>query len=151
MFLIFKVHSQWRIISVFGIPISNQQTNYFQSNFCGCKAIIHEMHNVYLKTPNTIEEWLLISEKFSQRSNFPNMTGAVDGKHVILQQPCNSKSHHRNYKGTDSIIRMAVVGPEYQFLFADVGMNRRNSDRRNWFEESIRKKYFESSEIKTFT
>ena len=87
------------------------------------KAIIHQMQDAYLETPNTLEEWLLISEKFSQRWKFPNMIGAVDGKHVILQQPCNSGSHYRNYKGTDSIILMAVVGPEYQFLFADVGMN----------------------------
>ena len=29
------------------------------------KAIIHEMQDVYLETPNKVEEWLLISEKFS--------------------------------------------------------------------------------------
>ena len=87
------------------------------------RATIHEMQDAYLKTPNTVQEWLVISEKCSQRWNIPNMIGAVDGKHVILQQPCNSGSHYRNYKGTDSIILMAVVGPEYQFLFADVGMN----------------------------
>ena len=28
------------------------------------KAIIHEMQDVYLETPNKVEEWLLISEKF---------------------------------------------------------------------------------------
>ena len=83
--------------------------------------------------------------------NFPNMTGANDGKHVILQPPRNSMSHYIKYKGTDSIIRMAVAGPEYQFLFAEAGMNRRNSDRGNWLEESIRKKYFNFSKIKTFT
>ena len=27
------------------------------------KAIIHEMQDSHLKTPNTVEEWLLISEK----------------------------------------------------------------------------------------
>ena len=90
------------------------------------------MEDTYLKTLNTVEEWLLISEKFSQGWNFPNMIGAVDGKHVILQQWCNSGSHYRNYKGTDSIILMTVVGPEYQFLFADVGMNGRNSNGGNW-------------------
>ena len=35
------------------------------------KAIIPEMQDAYLKTPNTVEEWSLISEKFSQRWNFP--------------------------------------------------------------------------------
>ena len=42
------------------------------------KAIIPEMQDAYLKTPNTVEEWSLISEKFSQRWNFPNMIGAVE-------------------------------------------------------------------------
>ena len=96
------------------------------------------MQDAYLKTRNTVEERLLISEKLSQHWNFPNMIGAVDGKHVILQQPCNSGSHYRNYKGTDSIILMAV-GPEYQFLFADVGMNGRNSDGGNWLQSPMRK------------
>ena len=58
------------------------------------KAIIHEMQDAYFKTLKTVEEWLLISEKFSQRRNFPNMIGAVDGNHAILQQPCNSGSHY---------------------------------------------------------
>ena len=34
---------------------------------------------------------------------------------------------------------MAVVGPEYQFLFADVGMNGRNSDGGNWLQSPMRK------------
>ena len=86
------------------------------------KAIIDVFKHQYLKTPDTVDEWLEISDKFFQRWNFPNMIGAVDGKHIVLEQPFNSGSHYRNYKGTDSIILMAVVGPEYQFLFADAGM-----------------------------
>ena len=34
---------------------------------------------------------------------------------------------------------MAVVGIEYQFLFADVGMNGRNSDGGNWLQSPMRK------------
>ena len=41
----------------------------------------------------------------------PNTVSAVDGKHIVLEQPKNSGSHHQNYKGTDSIILMAVVDP----------------------------------------
>ena len=29
---------------------------------------------------------------------------------------------------------MGMIGPEYEFLFADVGMNSRISDGGNWFQ-----------------
>ena len=103
------------------------------------KAIIDELQHQYLKTPNTVDEWLIISEKFYQRWNFPNMIGAVDGKQIVLEQPNKSGSHYRNYKGTDSILLMAVVGPEYQFLFAHVGMDGRNSDDGNWSQSPMKK------------
>ena len=34
---------------------------------------------------------------------------------------------------------MAVVGPEYQFLYAEVCMNGRNSDRGAWAQRLLRK------------
>ena len=40
-----------------------------------------------------------------------------------MKQQNNLGSHYRNYKGTDRIIPMAVVGPEYQFLYTDIGLN----------------------------
>ena len=89
------------------------------------EAIIEEMQGEYLKTPNTASKWLEISEKFSQRWNFPNTIGAIDGKYIVLEQPSNSGSHYRNYKGSDSIILLAVVDPEYEFLYPEVGMNGR--------------------------
>ena len=91
------------------------------------EAIIEEMQEEYLKTPKTASKWLEISEKFSQRWNFLNTIGAINGKHIVLEQPCNSGSHYRNYKGSDCIIFLAVVGPEYEFLYAEVGMNGMNS------------------------
>ena len=69
------------------------------------------MQDESLKTPNSVSKWLEISEKFLHRWNFPNTVSAVDGKHIVLEQPKNSGSHHHNYKGTDSIILMAVVDP----------------------------------------
>ena len=65
----------------------------------------------------------------------------------MLQQPKSSGSHYRNYKGTDSIILLAMVGTEYEFLFDDVGMNGRNSDLgklvSEQFEEWFREKHIE--------
>ena len=72
----------------------------------------------YLKTPNKLEtKWLQISRKFEQIWNFPNGIGAIDGKHIVMKQPDDSGSHYRNYKGTDSIVLMSMVGSEYEFLY----------------------------------
>jgi len=86
----------------------------------------------YLRTPKDKQRWIEISKKFEERWNFPNGLGAIDGKHIVIEQPSNSGSHYRNYKGTDSIILLAMVGPEYEFLYADVGINGRNSDGGIW-------------------
>ena len=111
-------------------------------------AIIKILGEMSLKTPNTIgEQWVKISQKFKERWNFPNGLGGIDGKHIVLQQPKSSGSHYRNYKGTDSIILLAMVGTEYEFLFDDVGMNGRNSDLgklvSEQFEEWFREKHIE--------
>ena len=91
-------------------------------------AIIKILGETYLRTPSTTDEWVKISQKFKERWNFPNGLGGVDGQHIVLQQPESSGSHYRNYKRTDSITLLAMVEPEYEFLFVDVWMNGRNSD-----------------------
>jgi hypothetical protein len=55
--------------------------------------------------------------------NHPNCIGAVDGKHIVMNQPSQSGSHFHNYKGTFSIVLMAVADAEYKFIFVDVGTN----------------------------
>jgi hypothetical protein len=37
---------------------------------------------MYLKTPATEEDWINISDGFSNIWNFPNCIGALDGKHI---------------------------------------------------------------------
>ena len=102
------------------------------------KAIVKELSSDYLSTPTTTAKWLEISQKFLLRWNFPNGIGAIDGKHIVIEQPSNSGSHYRNYKGTDSVILMGMIGPEYEFLYADVGINGRNSDGGIWANCSLK-------------
>ena len=97
-----------------------------------CSAIIEVLGPDHLNTPRSKEKWLEISKNFEERWNFPNGLGAVDGKHIVMEQPTNSGSHYRNNKGTDSIILLAMIGPEYEFLYVDVGINGRNSDDGIW-------------------
>ncbi|XP_005181879.3 uncharacterized protein LOC101887897 [Musca domestica] len=93
-----------------------------------CDAIYKALKGAYIKIPSTQEEWNVVAFKFNKLWNFPNCIGAVDGKHVQIIAPPNSGSTFYNYKGTHSIVLMAVVDAEYNFLYVDVGCNGRVSD-----------------------
>ncbi|XP_049457690.1 uncharacterized protein LOC125904380 [Epinephelus fuscoguttatus] len=81
----------------------------------------------FMSVPTT-EEWRSIAGRFEEWWNFPLCCGAVDGKHVVLKAPANSGSQFFNYKGTYSIVLLAVVDAEYQFRVIDVGGYGRSSD-----------------------
>ena len=68
----------------------------------------------------------------SKKWQYPNCIGAIDGKHVVMQPPPNAGSYFYNYKQTHSVVLMAVAGPDYQCLYADVGTNGRISDGGVW-------------------
>lgn len=46
--------------------------------------------------------------------------------------PPSSGSHYYNYKHTYSIVLMAVAGPNYEVVYADIGTNGRVSDGGVW-------------------
>ena len=56
------------------------------------------------------------------------MLRAVDGKHVTIQNPHNSGSTFFNYKGTFSLVLMAVASADYRFVVADIGSYGSNPD-----------------------
>ncbi|XP_068226050.1 uncharacterized protein [Palaemon carinicauda] len=80
------------------------------------------------EVPNSNEEWNKVANEFQEKWQFPNCMGAIDGKHVVLKQPQNSGSLYFNYKGTNSIVLMALVDANYKFLYIDVGCNGCISD-----------------------
>lgn len=93
-----------------------------------CQAIYQVLSKDYLKCPSTEEEWLTIARQFEERWNLPNCIGAGDGKHIRVRCPSNTGSDFYNYKSFFSIVLLAFVGPQYQFLYIDVGCQGSASD-----------------------
>ncbi|XP_074026329.1 uncharacterized protein [Leptinotarsa decemlineata] len=78
--------------------------------------------------PSTSEDWQVIARNFESRWNFPNCGGSIDGKHIRIVQPAKSGSYFYNYKGYNSIVLMAIVNADYEFIYVSVGCNGRVSD-----------------------
>lgn len=78
--------------------------------------------------PNSEQGWLEVAQQYEESWNFPHCIGAMDGKHIHLQAPINSGSNFFNYKSTFSIVLLALVDADYNFLYADVGCQGRISD-----------------------
>ncbi|KAK0411921.1 hypothetical protein QR680_005918 [Steinernema hermaphroditum] len=85
-----------------------------------CRAVTKCLYG-NVKLPGTPEEWLEISRMFEEKWNFPMVLGAIDGKHVKLKKPPLSGSCFYNYKGSFSIVLMAVCDARYRFIFYSVG------------------------------
>lgn len=93
-----------------------------------CEAIYQALKGDYFKCPHDPDAWKEVANGFWTRWQFPNTIGAMDGKHIVMQQPKNTGSKFFNYKGTFSIVLLALVDSEYRFLYIDIGKQGRISD-----------------------
>ncbi|XP_046863316.1 uncharacterized protein LOC124457069 [Xenia sp. Carnegie-2017] len=91
----------------------------------------------YIKVPTIEEDWRKVEQAFSERWNFPNCVGALNGKHILLKAPNNSGSFYFNYKNNFSIVLLALVDADYKFLYIDIGKNGRVSDGGVFRESSL--------------
>lgn len=93
-----------------------------------CEAIYVTLKDTYLLFPNTEEGWLKISNDNYKSWQFPNTIGCIDGKHIAIFNPPDSGSLFYNYKKFYSVVLLALVKHNYQFLYVNVGCQGRLSD-----------------------
>ncbi|KAK4886556.1 hypothetical protein RN001_002827 [Aquatica leii] len=93
-----------------------------------CEAICKALSGRYMKFPTSEQEWYAVANHFQERWDFPHCLGAVDGKHIRITCSPQSGSYFYNYKGFFSIVLLAIVSANYEFLMVNVGTNGRVSD-----------------------
>ena len=93
-----------------------------------CDSIYLSLKDEHLVVPSTADEWRELSDLIYQYWQFPNCIGAMDGKHLAMFCPDNSGSTFFNYKNFHSIVLLALVKHNYQFIYFDVGCQGRISD-----------------------
>lgn len=75
---------------------------------------------VMFQLPRKLHDWLKTEKEFRETHCL--------GKHVLIQTPVHSGSEFINYHGTFSIILLALVDGNYNFIIMDCGCQGRISD-----------------------
>ncbi|CAH1989553.1 unnamed protein product [Acanthoscelides obtectus] len=91
--------------------------------------------------PTTPESWLDVAKQFEKTWNFPHCLGALDGKHVVIQGPCNTRSEFFNYKSTFSVVLFALVDANYNFLYKRPTLDRMFASTSQRNDDGFRASY----------
>ena len=63
-----------------------------------CKAL-SAVRQQFIKMPETLAEYHAVSLGFSRKTGFPGVIGAVDGTHIPIHGPVESRASYINRKG----------------------------------------------------
>ncbi|RVE51721.1 hypothetical protein evm_003693 [Chilo suppressalis] len=110
-----------------------------------CDAIWDCLMPIYM-AEKTSDDFKNISEEFYHRTNFPNLIGAVDSKHIEITKPDESGSLYYNYKNYFSLVLMAICDANYCFTCIEVGAYGGSSDS-NVFKNTLFHRRLESGQI----
>jgi hypothetical protein len=60
--------------------------------------------------------WLEVSTRYFERTNFPNFTGSLNGKHCRIKCPSKAGSLFYNYKQCNSLVLFAIANADYTLI-----------------------------------
>ncbi|KAK3929536.1 Putative nuclease [Frankliniella fusca] len=99
-----------------------------------CEALWDELREEVFP-PMTEESMARTMDGFWERWDFPNMIGALDGKHVNMQnQPNAREGEWLNYKGDFSMVLLGMCDANYKFVYVSIGGRGRRNDAGLWKE-----------------
>ena len=78
--------------------------------------------------PTTLEDRKQIEDKLKTIWNVHHALGALDGKHIAMKKHKKSGSEFYHYECYFSLVLLALVDPDYKFLWVDVGSSGSSSD-----------------------
>jgi len=109
-----------------------------------CASIWRMLQPIYLPQPD-VNAWKIVADGFTRKWQFPHCCGAIDGKHIVIQAPAHSGSMFYNYKGSYSLVLLAVVDHDYCFTAVDIGNYGHNSDGGIFRNSAIGRQLFSGS------
>jgi uncharacterized protein (UPF0128 family) len=71
---------------------------------------------IVFQFPKNEAEWRKTAQEFKKRWHFDTCCGVIDGKRINIVKPANSGSYYYNYKGKFSIVMLATVNANYEFI-----------------------------------
>lgn len=102
-------------------------------------SIFKNVFIFHLQFPTEVHEWNAIADNFSIKWQFPHCLGAWDGKHTNFKSRRSDGSYYYNYKGTNSIVLLALVDADCCFTFIDVGCYGRTHDSGVLMQSDLKK------------
>ena len=85
------------------------------------------LENKYIAVPKPKNNDFRIKDGFYKSWNFPNLVGAIDGKHILIKIPPRLGSVYFSYKKTFRIVFMAIFDLKDRFTLVDIGDSGKQS------------------------
>ncbi|XP_071055097.1 uncharacterized protein [Onthophagus taurus] len=89
--------------------------------------IWNALRTIHLKEL-TQEDWKHVTNEFQRKANFPMCVGAIDRKHIRIENFPHAGSMNFNYKKFYSVVLLAIADTDYNFLFVDIGAYGKDCD-----------------------